>query len=233
MNFRLYWSSWYPHFVCYAFPLISFTNTIFMIDMLTVPQALIVLEQFSQSQNAIIWPMHWSILSYRRATSTLSKDFKTTFPSLWCRVVLPPLPDNQAQYRHMIFVAEHTATCRGTSSDFVPTQWPRLLCPSVDGPLVSKLLQRSIGLLQCSSCECNHGRSQMIFIVVPNRASFSNCADRFDVHQNNWSTICDIQSSELCLFLVNKKISFSHTVNSKIRSRLSHPKDAPNRELWK
>jgi hypothetical protein len=37
-----------------AVPRTSFTNTIFIIDMLTVPQTLIVLEQFSQSQNAII-----------------------------------------------------------------------------------------------------------------------------------------------------------------------------------
>jgi hypothetical protein len=32
-------------------------------------------------------------------------------------------------YRHMIFVAEHSATCRGTSSNFVPIQCAAAFVP--------------------------------------------------------------------------------------------------------
>jgi hypothetical protein len=32
-------------------------------------------------------------------------------------------------YRHMIFVAEHSATCRGTSSNFVPIQCAATFVP--------------------------------------------------------------------------------------------------------
>jgi hypothetical protein len=131
MNFRLYGSLWYRHFVCYAVPRISFTNTIFIIDMLTVPQALIVLEQFNQSQSAIIWPMHWSIHSYRCATSTLRKDSKTTdlpFPLVSRRVATSP-PITGHMYQHEIFVLEHTATCQSTYSDYVLIQCAATFVP--------------------------------------------------------------------------------------------------------
>jgi hypothetical protein len=71
------------------------------------------------------------VLCYRRATSTLSKEFMTTdlpFP-LMLRRVAASQPINGHMYRYMIFVAEHTATCRGTSSSFVPIQCAATFVP--------------------------------------------------------------------------------------------------------
>jgi hypothetical protein len=89
------------------------------------------LEQFNQSQNAIIGPLHWRIhtRSYRRVTSTLSKDFKDTdlpFPLMSLRVAASQ-PITGHMYRH-IFVAEHTVYCWGTSSDFCALVETSLQC---------------------------------------------------------------------------------------------------------
>jgi hypothetical protein len=68
------------------------------------------------------------VLCYRRATSTLSKEFMTTdlpFPSMSRRVAASQLITGH-MYRHMIFVAQHTATC--------PYNMSRHLCLSGDGP---------------------------------------------------------------------------------------------------